>query len=161
MIAKRLIVYRFQGESFIQTYWCMIRREAKLAHSNGRTLNADQTQGSFSYKHYFKARGATRAEISRSEKKAKEKPFKDEEWEEHFRNYLMDSTNRQLLDRILQAKLPAVKLQYDRDKVRAWTVEKTEPSIFLKIESKHRQVISSKFPKSFRGAGDLVVLGNF
>lgn len=95
----------------------MIRREAKLAHSNGRTLNADQAQGSFSYKHYFKARGATRAEISRSEKKAKEKPFKDEEWEEHFRNYLMDSTNRQLLDRILQAKLPAVKLQYDRDKV--------------------------------------------
>ena len=29
--------------------------------------------------------------------------------------------------------------------------------IFLKIQSKHRQVISSKFPKNFRGAGDLVV----
>ena len=31
-----------------------------------------------------------------------------------------------------------------------------EASIFLKIESKHCQVISSKFSKSFRGAGDLV-----
>ena len=32
-----------------------------------------------------------------------------------------------------------------------------KPSIFLKTESKHRQVISSKFPKSFRDAGDLVM----
>ena len=38
---------------------------------------------------------------------------------------------------------------------------KKEPSIFLKIESENRQMISSKFPKSFRGAGDLVVLGDF
>ena len=30
-----------------------------------------------------------------------------------------------------------------------------------KNQSKHRQVISSKFPKIFRGAGDLVVLGDF
>ena len=36
-----------------------------------------------------------------------------------------------------------------------------KPSIFLKIQSKHRQVISSKFPKSFRGADELVVLGEF
>ena len=34
---------------------------------------------------------------------------------------------------------------------------KKEPSVFLKIWWKHRQMISSKFPKSFRGAGDLVV----
>ena len=38
---------------------------------------------------------------------------------------------------------------------------KKEPSIFLKIPSKHRQVISSKFPKSFMGACGLVVLGEF
>ena len=38
---------------------------------------------------------------------------------------------------------------------------KKEPSIFLRIQSKHRQVISSKFPKSFRDAGDLVVLVEF
>ena len=31
---------------------------------------------------------------------------------------------------------------------------KKEASIFVKIESKHFQVISCKFPKSFRGAGD-------
>ena len=43
-----------------------------------------------------------------------------------------------------------------------WTVQnKKEPSIFLKNQSKHRQVISSKFSKSFRGAGDLVVLYEF
>ena len=40
---------------------------------------------------------------------------------------------------------------------RVWTVQKKELSIFLKIQSKHRQVISSRFPKSFRGAGDLVL----
>ena len=34
---------------------------------------------------------------------------------------------------------------------------KKEASIFLKIQSKHRQVISSKFPKSFRDAGELMV----
>ena len=34
---------------------------------------------------------------------------------------------------------------------RAWTVQnKKEPSIFLKIQSKHRQVILSKFSKSLR-----------
>ena len=33
--------------------------------------------------------------------------------------------------------------------------------ILLKIESEHLQVISSKFPKSFRGAGDLVVFYDF
>ena len=45
---------------------------------------------------------------------------------------------------------------------RAWTVQnKNEPWIFLKIQSKHRQVISSKFPKSFRDAGDLVVSYDF
>ena len=45
---------------------------------------------------------------------------------------------------------------------RAWTLQnKKEPSIFLKIQSKHRQVISSKFPESFRGAGDLVVFYDF
>ena len=33
---------------------------------------------------------------------------------------------------------------------------KKERSIILKIWSKHRQVISSKFLKSFRGARDLV-----
>ena len=45
---------------------------------------------------------------------------------------------------------------------RAWTVRnKKEPWIFLKIQEEHRQVISSKFPKSLRGAGDLVVLGEF
>ena len=38
---------------------------------------------------------------------------------------------------------------------------KQEPSIFLKIKSKHCQVISSKFPKSFRSAGDLVVFYDF
>ena len=44
----------------------------------------------------------------------------------------------------------------------AWTVKnKKEPSIFLKIESEHRQVISSKFPKSFRGARDLMVFYEF
>ena len=32
---------------------------------------------------------------------------------------------------------------------------------FLKKNSKHHRVISSKFPKSFRGAGDLMVLGEF
>ena len=40
---------------------------------------------------------------------------------------------------------------------RAWTMQKKEPPIFLKIQSKHRQVISSKFPKSFRDARDVVV----
>ena len=45
---------------------------------------------------------------------------------------------------------------------RAWTVKnEKEPSIFLKIQSKHRQVISSKLPKSFSGAGDLVVFCEF
>ena len=34
-----------------------------------------------------------------------------------------------------------------------------EHSISLKIKSKHRQVTSSKLSKSFRGARDLVVLG--
>ena len=34
---------------------------------------------------------------------------------------------------------------------------KKEPWIFVKILSKHRQVISSKFPRSFRDARDLVV----
>ena len=34
-------------------------------------------------------------------------------------------------------------------------------SIFLKIESEHRQAISSKLPKSFRGACDLVVYYDF
>ena len=38
---------------------------------------------------------------------------------------------------------------------------KKEPSIFLKIQSKHRQGISSKFRKSFRGAGDLMVFYDF
>ena len=38
---------------------------------------------------------------------------------------------------------------------------KKVPSIFLKIESEHRQVIWSMFPKSFRSAGDLMVLGEF
>ena len=38
---------------------------------------------------------------------------------------------------------------------------KSEPSIFHEIWSEDRQVISSKFPKSFRGAGDFVVLGDF
>ena len=36
-----------------------------------------------------------------------------------------------------------------------------EPSNFLKFQSKHRQVISSEFPKSFRGARDLVVFYDF
>ena len=38
----------------------------------------------------------------------------------------------------------------------SWGLDRTkkEPSIFLKILSKHRQVISSKFPKSFRSARD-------
>ena len=45
---------------------------------------------------------------------------------------------------------------------RAWIGQnKKEPPIFLKIQSEYRQVISSKFPKSFRGAGALVVLGEF
>ena len=30
-----------------------------------------------------------------------------------------------------------------------------------KTQSKHRQVIPSKFPKSLRGAGDLVAVGEF
>ena len=34
-----------------------------------------------------------------------------------------------------------------------------ELSTFLKVESEHRQVVSSKFSKSFMGADDLVVLG--
>ena len=38
---------------------------------------------------------------------------------------------------------------------------KKEPSIILKIQSEHRQVISSKFSKSFRGASDLVVFYDF
>ena len=43
---------------------------------------------------------------------------------------------------------------------RAWTVQnKNQSWIFIKSWSKHRQVISSKFPKSFRADGDLVVLG--
>ena len=43
-----------------------------------------------------------------------------------------------------------------------WTVKnKREPSSFVKIEPKHRQVISSKFTKSFRGARDLVVFYDF
>ena len=34
---------------------------------------------------------------------------------------------------------------------RAWTVQsKKEPSIFLKVQSKRRQVISSEFPKSLK-----------
>ena len=32
-----------------------------------------------------------------------------------------------------------------------------ETSIFVKVQSKHRQVISGKVSKSFRGADDLVV----
>ena len=39
--------------------------------------------------------------------------------------------------------------------------KKKEPSIFLKIQSKHRQVISSKFPESFWGDGDFVVFYDF
>ena len=43
---------------------------------------------------------------------------------------------------------------------RAWTVQnKNEPLILLKIQSEHRKAISCKFPKSLRGAGDLVALG--
>ena len=38
---------------------------------------------------------------------------------------------------------------------------KKEPLIFLKIWSKYRQEMSGKFPKSFRGARNLVVLGEF
>ena len=38
---------------------------------------------------------------------------------------------------------------------------KKEPSISLKINSKHHQVISSKFPKSFTGGSDLVVFYDF
>ena len=38
---------------------------------------------------------------------------------------------------------------------------KKEPSISPKVDSKHLQVISSKFPKSFRGADDLVVFYEF
>ena len=45
---------------------------------------------------------------------------------------------------------------------RAWIGQnKKEPPIFLKIQSEYRQVISSKFPKSFRGAHDLVVFYDF
>ena len=45
---------------------------------------------------------------------------------------------------------------------RVWTVKIIkEPSIFVKIKSKKRLMISSKFPKSFRGAGDLVVFYQF
>ena len=45
---------------------------------------------------------------------------------------------------------------------RALTVQnKKDPSIFLKIQSKHRQVIPCKFPKSFRGAANLVVFYDF
>ena len=45
---------------------------------------------------------------------------------------------------------------------RAWIVQnKNQHSIFLKSQSKRRQVISSKFPKSFRCARDLVVLDEF
>ena len=36
---------------------------------------------------------------------------------------------------------------------------KMEPSVALKIQSEQRHVISSNFLKSFRGAGDLMVLG--
>ena len=42
---------------------------------------------------------------------------------------------------------------------RAWTVEKRTLRFFSKF--KHRQVTSSKFPKSFKGAGDLVVFDDF
>ena len=43
---------------------------------------------------------------------------------------------------------------------RVWTVQNIkESSIILEIWIKHRQVVSSKFPKSFRGARDFVVLG--
>ena len=38
---------------------------------------------------------------------------------------------------------------------------KMEPSIFLKIQSEHRQMISSNFLKSFSGADDLVVIYDF
>ena len=38
---------------------------------------------------------------------------------------------------------------------------KKEPSISQEIQLEHRQVISSNFAKSFRGAGDLLVLGEF
>ena len=45
---------------------------------------------------------------------------------------------------------------------RAWTVQnKKEPSFFLKIESEHRQQVSSKFLKSFRCACDLVLFSDF
>ena len=45
---------------------------------------------------------------------------------------------------------------------RSWTVlSKKEPSIFLKIELKHRELISSKFPKTFRGADDFVMFYDF
>ena len=45
---------------------------------------------------------------------------------------------------------------------RAWTVQNiNQPSFLLKTQSKHRQVISSKFPENFRGARNLVVLGGF
>ena len=51
---------------------------------------------------------------------------------------------------------------YLLDITRAWTVQnKKKPSTFLEIQSKHRLVISSKFPKSFSGAGDLVVFHEF
>ena len=36
-----------------------------------------------------------------------------------------------------------------------------EPSISRKLWSKHHQVIPSQFPKSFRGAGNLVVFYDF
>ena len=42
-----------------------------------------------------------------------------------------------------------------------WTVQKKEASISLKILTKHRRVVSSKFPKSFRGVRDVVELCEF
>ena len=42
--------------------------------------------------------------------------------------------------------------------IRAWTMQnQNKPSIFLKIQPKHRQVISSAFAKIFRGTGYLMV----
>ena len=38
---------------------------------------------------------------------------------------------------------------------------KKELSIFLKIQKEDRQVVSSKFPKSFGGACDLLVFHDF
>ena len=46
--------------------------------------------------------------------------------------------------------------------IRALIVQnKEEPSICRKTRSKHRQVISSNYPKNFRGARDLVVFYKF